>query len=118
MKKLYALGLLLCSVAASAQAPAPVAAPATTVAPASCTKPVLSPPTKAMSKKESDKLNVDNKSYQDCVKAYVTARKAVVDEHNAVAKAHADAAVAAQTDFNTYVTELNANLAEREKASQ
>lgn len=120
MKKLFALGLLLSSAVASAQAPAPAAAaPApSTVAPMSCAKPVLLPPTKALSKKESEKLNADNKSFQDCVKAYVGARKAVVDEHNAIAKAHADAAVAAQAEFNAYVTELNANLAAREKAGE
>lgn len=121
MKKLFALGLLLGSATAMAQAPA--AAPAATaaptaVAPANCTKPVLPPPTKTMSKKESDKLNADNKTFQECIKAYVGARKAVVDEHNTIAKAHADAAVAAQTAFNAYVEELNANLAEREKAAK
>ena len=115
MKKLLALGLLACSTAVLAQAPA--TAP-TSVTPMNCTKPVLSPATKALSKKESEKLNADNKVYQDCIKAYVNARKAVVDEHNTVAKAHADAAVAAQTTFNEYVGELNANLAEREKAAK
>ena len=118
MKKLLALGLLACSTAVLAQAPAAPAAAPTSVTPMNCTKPVLSPPTKALSKKESDKLNADNKAYQDCIKAYVNARKAVVDEHNTVAKAHADAAVAAQTAFNDYVGELNANLAEREKAAK
>ena len=119
MKKLFVLGLLLGSAAAMAQAPttAPAAAP-TAVAPVNCTKPVLLPPTKTLSKKESDKLNADNKAFQDCIKAYVNARKAVVDEHNAIAKAHADAAVAAQIAFNDYVGELNANLAEREKAAK
>lgn len=117
MKKLLALGLFACSTAVFAQAPAAAAAP-TSVTPMNCTKPVLSPPSKALSKKESEKLNADNKAYQDCIKAYVGARKAVVDEHNAVAKAHADAAVAAQTAFNEYVGELNANLAEREKAAK
>jgi len=121
MKKLFALGLLLSSSVVSAQAPAPAAATApapATIAPMSCPRPVLLPPTKALSKKESEKLNADNKSFQDCVKAYVGARKAVVDEHNAIAKAHADAAVAAQTEFNAYVTELNANLAAREKTGE
>jgi hypothetical protein len=119
MKKLFALGLLLSSAMASAQTPATVSAPAPAgVAPMSCPRPVLLPPTKAMSKKESEKLNTDNKSFQDCVKAYVGARKAVVDEHNAISKAHADAAVAAQSEFNAYVTELNANLAAREKAGE
>ena len=117
MKKLFALGLLLGSATAMAQAPAAAPAAATN-APANCTKPVLPPPTKTMSKKESDKLNADNKTFQDCIKAYVGARKVVVDEHNAIAKAHADAAVAAQTEFNAYVGELNANLAEREKAAK
>lgn len=115
MKKLFALGLLLSSAAVYAQAPEP-AAPG--VAAMSCARPVLLPPTKALSRKESEKLNADNKSFQDCVKAYVGARKAVVDEHNAIAKAHADAAVAAQTEFNAYVTELNANLAAREKTNE
>lgn len=68
-----------------------------------------------MSKKESDKLNAENKSFQGCVKAYVNARKQIVDEHNAISKAHADAAMAAQTEFNAYVAELNANLAARSK---
>ncbi|ROH92134.1 hypothetical protein ED208_07140 [Stagnimonas aquatica] len=115
MKKLFAFGLLLSSSALWAQAPEPAAI---SVAPMNCTRPVLLPPTKALSKKESEKLNADNKSYQDCVKAYVNARKAVVDEHNAISKAHADAAVAAQTEFNAYVTELNANLAAREKTDE
>lgn len=121
MKHLYALGLLLCSTAVAAQPPATTtapAAPAAAVAPANCTKPVLLPPSKALSKKESEKLNADNKTYQDCIKAYVGARKLVVDEHNAIAKLHADAAVAAQTDFNAYVTELNANLAARQKSGE
>lgn len=118
MKKLYALGLLLSSTLASAQTPAPATADApapAAVAPMNCTRPVLPSSTKALNKKESDKLNADNKSFQGCVKAYVGARKVVVDEHNAIAKAHADAAVAAQTEFNAYVADLNAHLAARAK---
>ena len=70
------------------------------------------------SKADADKLNADNKSYQNCVNAYHNARKAVVEEHNAIAVANADAARKLDDEFNAYVETLNVNLAAREKASK
>ena len=117
---LAACALALPSLAAAAQAPAPTPAPAPTVVvvpPPTCLRPVLPSFEKPLTKVQSDKLNADGKAYKSCVNTYFDARKAVVDEHNAIAQAHGKAAQALSAEFNGYVDELNAKLAAQPKQS-
>ena len=110
MKKPLALALLLTTVAAHAQAPA--AAPAPAVPPHGCSAPEFPANfDKGLNKKQSDTFNAATKAYKKCMDDYFDARKAVVDQHNAIAKANADAAQAAAKEFNVFVDGLNARLA-------
>lgn len=111
MKKLLALGLVSTVFAVHAQAPA-AAAPAVAVPPLTCITPVFPANfDKGLNKKESDGFNAATKEYKKCMDAYFDARKAVVDQHNTIAKANADAAQAAAKQFNVFVDGLNARLA-------
>jgi len=123
MNRILPLALLAASSGALAQTPPPAAAPvatpaAITIAPANCPKPTLPPVNKELSNKESEKLNSDNKAFQTCIRSYVNARNAEIDEHNAAAKANAAAANVANTALNAYVVEFNAYAEARAKASE
>lgn len=120
MNRILPLALLAASTGALAQTPPPAAAtPATlTIAPANCPKPTVPPVNKELSNKESEKLNGDNKAFQTCIRSYVNARNAEIDEHNAAAKANAAAANVANTALNAYVAEFNAYAEARAKASE
>ena len=108
-KSLLAISLLA-SAAAFAEAP--------TIPEPTCVKPLLPPGITPLSKAQADKLNADNKTYERCVTDYHNTRKALVDEHNAIAVANATAAKKLDEEFNSYVESLNASLAAREKASK
>lgn len=110
MKLAAFAALALVAVSAAAEG---VPVPAST-----CTKPVIPAGDQPLLKVAADKLNAESKVYQTCVTAYHNARKAVVDEHNAIAQAHADAARKSDEDFNVYVDALNASIAARDKASK
>jgi|GEM_PF-2258286 len=110
MKKLLSLALALTAFAAQAQTPA--AAPASAVPPLACTAPPFPANfDKGLNKKESEGFNTATKEYKKCMDSYFDARKAVVDQHNAISKAHADAAQAAAKQFNGFVETLNARIA-------
>ena len=111
MKKLLSLSLVLTAFAAHGQAPA-AATPAVVVPPLTCTAPAFPANfDKGLNKKESEAFNAATKDYKKCMDSYFDARKVVVDQHNAIAKANADAAQAAAKQFNGFVEALNARIA-------
>lgn len=91
MKKrtVAALALALGASAALAQDPATPAAPAVPViAPAKCEpKPVYPGVQAIQDDRKREKFQKELKGYQDCIKAYVAERKAVVEASNAAIRA-------------------------------
>ena len=83
-----------------------------------CVMPTLAGRTAPFTQAQADKLNAENRAYRDCVSAYHEARKAVVDEHNAIAVANANAAQKLDDEFNRYVEALDAALATPKKPSK
>lgn len=110
MKKLLLASLL--PFAAFAQIPAPAATATALSVPAhGCTQPTFPANfDKGLNKTESEAFNAANKDYKKCMDGFFAARKKVVDEHNAVSKAHADAAQAAVAEFNGYADALSARV--------
>ncbi len=109
MKKLLLAAAVALAPAAFAADPAPAATPAAveTVAPAQCNRPQIQ--LDAAGKiKNAKELQPQVNAYQSCIDAYVTARKQVVDQHEAIAKANRDASNAAVKEFNDFAAEITA----------
>jgi hypothetical protein len=91
--------LLAASVCALAAEPAPVPKP-------TCGQPPKVPGAQLRTDDFTMKrFKADVKTFQECLKAYV-------EEQQAIAKAHSDAASAAAEDYNKAVNDINAKLKE------
>jgi hypothetical protein len=96
---LFACALLAATVSTRAAEPAPVPKP-------DCGQPPKVPGPQMRNDDFTMKhFKADVKKFQECLKGYV-------DEQQAIAKAHADAASAAAEDYNKAVNDINAKLKE------
>ena len=98
---------------------------AQTVPASTCERPELPSADKPLTDAAANKVNTASKAYVDCAAAYHAARKAAVDESNAViaraqanAQANVEAANKMQQEQKTFLADLNANVEAREKANK
>lgn len=108
MRYTLALAALVFSAGALAQtSAAPAAAQAAAVPPPNCTKPVI-PELKALDKKASDALNAGSTAYQKCVQAYISERREIAKQHEAIINANMNASNALAQEFNAFGAQLDA----------
>ncbi|HZR36264.1 MAG TPA: hypothetical protein VFA75_12885 [Nevskia sp.] len=108
MKQLLLAAVALAPVAFAADPAAAATPPAVeTVAPAQCLRPQIQLDG-AGKIKNAKELQAQVNTYQSCVDAYVSQRRQVVDQHEAIAKANRDASNAAVKEFNDFAAELSA----------
>lgn len=110
MRHPLTLAALVFSASAFAQtatAPAAAAAQPVAVPAPNCVKPAV-PELKALDKKASDALNAGSTAYQKCVQAYITERREVAKQHEAIINANMNASNALAAEFNAFGSQLEA----------